>query len=406
MNVVIKKSKGCGTVQAPPSKSMAHRLLIGAGLAKGVSIIHNVDPSQDILATIDCLQALGATVKLDGTTATVTGANPKIAKNLTLPCRESGSTLRFMIPLCLLSEHPNTLVGSPRLLERPQTVYEELCKEKGWLFEKNDQAIRVAGPLQGGHYTLAGNVSSQFITGLLYAMPLTGQDSTITLTGVVESRSYIDLTLQALNQFGIDATWFNSHTLQVKAGQYTPQTLTVEGDYSNAAFLDALSLLGGDVTVTGLDPHSLQGDKIYKQDFPALKEGCPTISLKNCPDLGPVYMAMAAAFHGGVFTNTARLKIKESDRGTAMAMELEKFGVSVTVEDNRITVHSSPLQTPTEPLCGHNDHRIVMALSLLCTVTGGEIQGAEAVTKSFPDYFERIQLLGITWKEVESHGSE
>ncbi len=395
MKVAIKKSKGIGTVQAPPSKSMAHRLLIGAALSNGTSVIHNVDPSQDILATIECLQALGATVILHGSTATVTGANPKTAKNLTLPCRESGSTLRFMIPLCLLSEHVNTLLGSPRLLERPQTVYEELCKEKGRLFEKNAQAIRVAGPLQGGHYTVAGNVSSQFITGLLYAFPLTGQDSTITLAGEVESRSYINLTLQALNQFGIDAAWDSPNTLQVKAGEYQPQTLTVEGDYSNAAFLDALTLLGGDVTVTGLDPHSLQGDKVYKQDFPALKEGCPTISLKNCPDLGPVYMALAAAFHGGVFTDTARLKIKESDRGIAMAEELAKFGVSVTVEDNRITVHPSPLNTPTQPLCGHNDHRIVMALSLLCTITGGTIQGAEAVTKSFPDYFEQICSLGI-----------
>lgn len=395
MNIRIKKSKAVGVVTAPPSKSMAHRLLMGAGLARGTSTIHNLAPSQDILATIDCLTALGATVTLCGTTATVIGADPKRVQNALLPCRESGSTLRFMLALCLLSPHQNTLSGAPRLLERPQSVYEELCRQKGYHYIKNDRQITVAGPLSGGNYTLAGDMSSQFITGLLYALPLTGQDSTLTLTGKIESRSYIDLTLQALQSFGIDAAWLTENTLGVKAGAYQPRTLTVEGDYSNAAFLDALSLVGGDVTVTGLTPHSLQGDKVYQQGFAALKEGHATLSLADCPDLGPIYMAVAAAFHGGVFTHTARLKIKESDRGAAMAQELSKFGVPVTVEDNRITVHPTPLTTPKEPLCGHNDHRIVMALATLCTLTGGEIQEAEAVTKSFPDYFEQIRSLGI-----------
>ncbi|MBR6548019.1 MAG: 3-phosphoshikimate 1-carboxyvinyltransferase [Clostridia bacterium] len=406
MNVVIKSSKGIGAVQAPPSKSMAHRLLIGAGLAKGISVIHNVAPSQDILATIDCLRSLGAVVTIDGDTVTVTGTDPKQRENATLPCRESGSTLRFMIPLCLLSNAPCTLTGTPRLMERPQTVYETLCREKGWLFQKSQAGITLCGQLQGGDFSLAGNISSQFITGLLYALPLTGQDSTITLTGVVESRSYIDLTLQALRTFGIDVDWKNEHTLHIKAGSYQPQDLTVENDYSNAAFLDAFTLLGGNVTVTGLDPQSLQGDKIYKKDFASLRAGCPTLSLKDCPDLGPIYMAMGAALNGCLLTDTARLKIKESDRGIAMAEELAKFGVSVTVEDNCITVNSSPLQRPASPLYGHNDHRIVMSLVALCTLTGGEIRGAEAVAKSFPDYFERIKQLGISWKEVESHGSE
>ncbi len=406
MNVQFEKSKGCGVVQAPPSKSMAHRLLIGAGLAKGVSVIHNVAPSQDILATIDCLRSLGAVVTIDGETVTVTGTDPKQIKNATLPCRESGSTLRFMIPLCLLSNKPCTLTGAPRLMERPQTVYETLCREKGWLFNKSQAGITLCGGLQGGDFSLAGNISSQFITGLLYALPLTGQDSTIALTGTVESRSYIDLTLQALCTFGIDVCWQNEHTLHIKAGSYQPQTLTVEGDYSNAAFLDAFTLLGGKVNVTGLDSLSLQGDKIYKKDFVALQAGCPTLSLKNCPDLGPIYMAMGAALNGCLLTDTVRLKIKESDRGIAMAEELAKFGISVTVENNRIAVYPSPLQRPTTPLYGHNDHRIVMSLATLCTLTGGEIRGAEAVAKSFPDYFERIQSLGISWKEVESHGSE
>ncbi len=314
MNIRIEKSRAAGTLQAPPSKSMAHRLLMGAGLARGTSVIHNIAPSQDILATMDCLQALGATVTLTGTTATVTGADPKQVENALLPCRESGSTLRFMIPLCLLSPHPNTLRGSDRLMERPQSVYEELCRQKGWHYKKTDHQITVAGPLKGGNFTLAGDVSSQFITGLLYALPLTGQDSTITLTGNIESRSYIDLTLQALQTFGIDAAWVNHTTLTVKAGAYQPRTLTVEGDYSNAAFLDALGLIGGEVTVTGLDDRSLQGDKVYKQGFEALRQGCPTLSLSDCPDLGPILFALAAANNGGIFTGTRRLKLKESDK--------------------------------------------------------------------------------------------
>ena len=332
---------------------------MGAGLAHGVSVIRNLAPSQDILATIDCLRALGAPIQLDGTTATVTGTNPKAVQNQTLPCRESGSTLRFMIPLCLLSSNTNTLNGSDRLMERPQSVYEDLCRQKKWQFIKQDNQITVAGPLCGGDFTLAGNVSSQFITGLLYALPLTGQDSTITLTGNIESRSYIDLTLQALNQFGIDAVWLNDTTLQVKAGAYQPADLTVEGDYSNAAFLDGLGLIGGEVTVTGLDPRSLQGDKVYQRDFAALKAGCPTISLANCPDSGPIYMALAAAFHGCVLTDTARLKIKGKRSGTSHGRRTEKVWHSghgrrkshygTPRSPNR--PHESPMRSQRPPHC-------------------------------------------------------
>jgi 3-phosphoshikimate 1-carboxyvinyltransferase len=290
-------------------------------------------------------------------------------------------------------------------MERPQDVYETLCKEQGFLFEKATDSIQVKGCLQAGNYVVSGSVSSQFITGLLYALPLTGKDSTITLTGKIESRSYINMTLQALKAFGIQANWQNQNTLLVQAGEYTPQNLTVEGDYSNAAFLDALTLMGGEVIVEGLEETSLQGDKVYREIFSALQTECATVSLADCPDLGPICMAVAAAFHGGVFTDTARLKIKESDRGVAMAQELEKMGIAVDVEENRILVHKGNLHAPETPLFGHNDHRIVMALATLCTLTGGVIQGAQAVTKSFPDYFEKIRSLGIVWKEGTQYGA-
>ncbi len=401
MTVTISPSKVNGKITAPPSKSMAHRYLIAAGLSQGTGTVHNLSYSEDILATIDCLKAMGATVEINGNTATITGINPKDScGKAILPCRESGSTLRFFIPLCLLSQNPHTLSGYGRLMERPQEVYKSLCLENGYAFQQSKDTITVQGPLKGGNYTLAGNVSSQFITGLLYALPFADCDSTITLIPPVESRSYIDLTLNALQSFGIQAYWANETTLTVKKGDYKATQITVEGDYSNAAFLDAFNYLDSKVQVNGLNPHSLQGDKVYEQGFVALQNGAPTLSLANCPDLAPIYMAMAAALHGATFTDTARLKIKESDRGTVMAQELAKFGVKTEIGENTITVHPCSLNAPTVPLESHNDHRIVMALSTLCTLVGGTITNAQAVSKSFPDYFQVIASLGVSLKEV------
>ena len=401
MNITISPSKAQGTVTAPPSKSMAHRYLIAAGLSKGKSIVRNLAPSQDILATIDCLRSLGAQIEFDGATATIIGTNPVTANpQVPLNCRESGSTLRFFIPLCLLSNTPTTLVGYGRLMQRPQSVYETICQEQGLTFYQTEETIHLEGPLQAGNFTLQGNISSQFITGLLFALPFANGECTITILPPVESRSYINLTLSVLQEFGIEARWLNDTTLQVVPGTYTARNVTVEGDYSNAAFLDAFNYLGGKVTLNGLNPCSLQGDKVFKQGFDALYHGVPSLSLMDCPDLGPIYMAMAAALHGATFTDTARLKIKESDRGMAMALELAKFGAKTEVLENSIIVHPSSLSAPNEPLNAHNDHRIVMALATLCTITGGTIVNAQAVEKSFPEYFQVISSLGVSLKEV------
>ena len=178
------------------------------------------------------------------------------------------------------------------------------------------------------------------------------------------------------------------------------QTLTVEGDYSGAAFLSAFNFLGGEVTVTGLDPNSLQGDRIYFEHFASLKKGFATISLADCPDLAPILFALAAKGQGARFTDTKRLKIKESDRAETMATELRKFGVTVDVYENEVLITPTDFQAPREPLSGHNDHRIVMSLAVLATMTGGTIEGAEAVAKSFPDFFERIASLGIQFEEI------
>ncbi|MBQ8893595.1 MAG: 3-phosphoshikimate 1-carboxyvinyltransferase [Clostridia bacterium] len=394
MKVEIKPGLAGGTVQAPPSKSMAHRYLIAAALAKGKSIVRGIEYSQDILATIDCLRALGVEITACNDAVTVWGGAELKAVE-TLPCRESGSTLRFMLPLCLLSGVTSVLRGSDRLMERPLTVYRQLAAEKGFFFSQAGNQVTVCGKLQNGEYSVDGSVSSQFITGLIFALLTLNGKSSIQLTGKVESRSYIDLTLSALQEFGFQVSWAGETRLELIGGSGVGRECAVEGDYSNAAFLDALNLFGGNVTVTGLKENSLQGDRVYRDYFARLAAGTPSLSLANCPDLGPILFAVSAALKGGVFTDTARLKIKESDRGAAMAEELKKCGVDVILEENRIIVPGGQLRAPGMVLDGHNDHRIVMAMAVLCTCTGGSIRGAQAVTKSMPDFFEKLSSLGI-----------
>lgn len=397
MIVSIRPGRPIGSVAAPPSKSMAHRLLICAGLSEGTSRISGVDYNEDILATMDCLQALGATCTVCGDTVTVKGADLRNAHpHQTLCCRESGSTLRFFIPLAMLCPGEISFTGTEKLLSRPLNVYAQLCAERNITFAQSKSLVQVSGKLNAGEFTIPGDISSQFITGLLFALPLTQGDSVIHITPPVESRGYIDLTLQALRAFGIRAWWQDACTLVIPGDQeYMAADMTVEGDYSGAAFLAAMNTLGGDLTITGLYPDSLQGDKVYQTHFESIVRGCPEIDIADCPDLGPVLFAVAAAKHGAVFTGTRRLKIKESDRAAAMARELAAFGAEVTVEENRVIVNAKEFHRPEKMLYGHNDHRIVMSLAVLLTLTGGEIEGAQAVRKSFPDFFEKLRTLGI-----------
>ena len=226
-------------------------------------------------------------------------------------------------------------------------------------------------------------------------LPLLQEDSRIILTGPVESRSYILMTIQALQSFGVKILWEDDHAIAIPGNQtYSPRNVCVEGDYSNAVFFDALNLTGGKVTVEGLSEDSLQGDRVYKSYLRQIDEGCPAISLSDCPDLGPVLMAAAALRHGAVFTGTKRLKIKESDRGLAMQLELSRMGVRTEIAENHIRVFPGA-EHPGEILDGHNDHRIVMALTVMLASVGGKIRGAEAVKKSLPDFFDRLASLGI-----------
>ncbi len=404
MKIVIEKGAAAGTVSAPASKSMAHRLLISAGMSEGVSVVHGISECEDVRATLDCLSALGIEAVKNGDTVIVKGRDMRtVSPSSSLYSRESGSTLRFFIPIALLSGKSTQFYGAESLMQRPMNVYREMCEEKGLVFIADGNSIAVKGPLSAGEYNIVGNISSQFISGLLFALPMLEGDSRIKISPPIESRSYIELTIEALKLFGVTATWEDDFTIYIPGGQkYIAREVTVEGDYSGAAFTDALGLLGGDVSVTGLNPDSIQGDKIYKKHYEMLKKGVPTIHIGNCPDLGPILFAIAAAKHGGVFTGTKRLKIKESDRASAMAEELKKFGTSVSVYDDKVVVYPASFHKPTQTLRGHNDHRIVMALSVLLTLTGGEITGAEAIKKSYPSFFDDLKKLGIGITEYDS----
>lgn len=397
MRVEIRPSKAKGTVTAPPSKSMAHRLLICAGLSEGESVVRNLAYSEDVKATIACLQALGAAIRLDDDTAFVKSAHvtEPIGSSAVLPCNECGSTLRFFTPICMLSGEERTLRGSEYLMTRPMVVYEEIAVKQDIRFEKSADSITVQGKLKSGVYEVAGNISSQFISGLLFALPLLDGDSEIKILPPVESKPYIDMTVAALREFGIMIE-NDDNVYKIKGGQrYAPTDVTVEGDCSNAAFFEALNYTGSSVTVEGLREDSLQGDRIYKILFEKIKNGDSPINIADCPDLGPILFAVAAVCGGARFIGTRRLKIKESDRAVAMKQELLKLGISIDVGENEVTVHGGRLHAPTELLDGHGDHRIVMVLSVLLTVTGGVINGAQAVNKSFPDFFDRLTDLGV-----------
>jgi len=400
MLVTINKSTAKGSVFAPPSKSLAHRYIICAALAAGKSTITNVDFSEDIKATIDCVRVFGAEVEVCDNTVIVTGVGAKTDKSLLeFPCRESGSTMRFFMGLAMYFGVASKFYGSETLRKRPFSIYEDLCRDNNIDFIKNEDHIFVNGKLSAGNYEIAGNVSSQFITGLLFMLPLFEKDSKISLIPPVESRSYLNLTIQAMADFGVEVSWMNENELIIHGGQHYKNTgdkaFAVEGDYSNAAFLDAFSLIGGSVDVKGLNEKSLQGDRVYKEYFEALRNSNACLDISDCPDLGPVLFAMAAACEGGVFTGTRRLKMKESDRGEVMCRELAKFGVDSKIEENQIEIFKSELKAPDEVLNGHNDHRIVMSLTLLLTLTGGSLEEAEAVRKSYPGFFEDIKKLGI-----------
>ncbi len=398
MKAIFKPCRLCGNIEAPPSKSMAHRYLIGSALSGKRCVLKGVDYSEDILASIDCLTALGARVITESDVVTIEPSDFMRAENPILECRESGSTLRFFIPLALCLGKKVTLCGSERLLSRPLDVYEQICKDNGFLFEKTKSSVTACGSLRAGEYKVRGDISSQFITGLIFALVYLGGNSSIEIIPPFESRSYVDLTLSALKSFGARVGFSGEYKIDIKQSELNSYCGKIEGDYSNAAFLDAFNMLGSDVKIGNLNQESLQGDKVYREYFNRISNGTPTLDISNCPDLGPILFGLAALKNGATFKGTDRLKAKESDRGQAMHQELKKLGAGLLFGENTITVPKQELKFSEETLFGHNDHRIVMTLSVILSQIGGEIEGIEAVKKSYPDFFGDIKRLGA---EVE-----
>ena len=409
-----------GTLAAPPSKSMAHRAVLCAALAEGESRLANLAHSQDIDATLGAAAAFGAQVEAGESAARIAGAHPLHAPAGPVDCCESGSTLRFLIPLAALTGQPVTFTGRGRLMQRPQSVYQELFDARGLRFEQRDGALTAAGPLAPGAFELAGDVSSQFVSGLLFALPLLDGESTLRLRPPVESRSYIEMTRAAQRRFGVESRWLDENTLAVPGGQvYRPQEMAIEGDWSQAAFPAVLGALAGEVTVAGLEAGTLQGDAVIldilrrcggrAEQMPAgfrFAKGAlrgVEIDLADCPDLGPILMVLGLFCEGEtVIRNAGRLRLKESDRIAAMEQELHKFGGDIRSDGGTVTVRRSALHPPAGPLWGHNDHRVVMSLTVLAAAAGlpAEIAGAEAVAKSWPGFFAAMRQLGV---EVESY---
>lgn len=394
MKAIFMPCKLSGTVKAPPSKSMAHRFLIGAALSRKPCILKGIDFSEDILASIDCLKALGVDFSIVGDCVEVNSQNFMCFSGEVLNCRECGSTLRFFIPLVLCLGESVTLQGSKRLFERPLDVYEEICKENGFTCNKTSESVTLCGKLKSGNYKIRGDISSQFISGLIFALVYLNEDSSIEITEPFESRSYVNLTVSALKSFGADIEFVGDNLISIKKSELNSLCCTIEGDFSNAAFLDAFNYIDSDVDVTNLNEYSLQGDRVYKELFMKISGGTPEIDISDCPDLGPILIALAALKNGAVFTGTDRLKLKESDRGEAMNEELRKLGGGLIFEKNKIIVPSQNLEYNEEILNGHGDHRIVMALSVILSKTGGCIDNVEAVNKSFLAFFNEIKNLG------------
>lgn len=402
MKVKILPSKTSGEVSAPPSKSFAHRYLIGSVLSCGKCVIKNIADSDDISATLSCIEQLGGSVTKVGNIVTVIPTNEKQIENAVFDCKESGSTLRFFIPVVLATDAKNcTFLGSERLLARGIKEYEKLFENSDIKINSDKKSIEVNGKLTSVNYEISGEVSSQYTTGMLFALSVLDGKSTLKITGNAESRAYVDMTIKVLKDFGADITETEKNFFEINGkGRLSPGEFTVEGDWSNAAFLIALSRLVGTISVSGLNENSVQGDRFCTAAFDALDGENAEIDLKDCPDLAPILFSYAAYKNGGKFINTRRLRVKESDRANVMAEELKKFGANVKVYENSVEIEKTQLKPPIVPLCGHNDHRIVMALSVLAAVFGAEIDGAEAVNKSYPDFFRVIKKAGVNVYEI------
>ncbi len=414
MQVTLRPGNIRGVLTAPPSKSMAHRAIICAALSGGSCHINHLDFSQDIQVTLAAVRQLGCALDLEQDAVTITAPNRFGTLVRPISCGESASTLRFLVPILSLTGQKIRLIGKGRLPQRPQKVYADLLPEHGCSFTQDEEGVELYGVLTPGDYTLPGNVSSQFISGLLFALPLLDGPSTIHIQPPLESRSYVELTRSMQAHFGVVSIWQGENTLFVPGGQqYHPRDYKVEGDYSQAAYPALLGTAFGNVTISGLRADSLQGDLVLlrileqcggafatradKVSFAQSELHGAEIDISNCPDLGPALMVMGALAKGTtVLKNAGRLRLKESDRIAAMEAELFKFGVDITSTEDTVTIVGGDILTPEELIDSHRDHRVAMSLAVLALAAKVPIRidNAEAVRKSWPTFWNNLARLG------------
>jgi len=419
MQITINPSQLKGSVQIPPSKSLSHRSIIAASLANGKSVIKNIILSEDIIATIEAMEQFGVTIDIEKgkrCTLTIHGTSDLEAKGQEIQCNESGSTLRFLVPFFTLVSKPITYLGRNKLIERPLDSYYEIFEKQGIKFvhDAGKLPLTISGKLSPGAYHLDGNISSQFITGLMFVLPLLDGDSEIIIRKNLESKGYVDLTIDILHKYGIDIVNENYEKFIIKGNQsYQPTDYTVEGDYSQGAFFIVGNLIGNNIAIHGLSEKSLQGDQEildivegvggsyhFKGDELIIEKSGPlhpmAIDAKDCPDLVPILGVLGSFIDGDVTINNAeRLRIKESDRLKAISTELNKLGCNLVEKSDGLVIKNHKTLTGGH-VSSWNDHRIAMALSIFSTKLDESItiDQAEAINKSYPDFYEDFKALG------------
>ena len=393
MDITIQPRLLRGTIAIIPSKSQAHRLLICAAFADKPTQIRCPDTNRDIEATADCLRALGAEILRTETGYSVFPVT-ELPKSAELNCCESGSTLRFLLPVCGALGVDTTFFMEGRLPQRPLSpLWEELERMGCRLSRPTENTLRCTGKLHPGRYQIAGNVSSQYITGLLLALSLMNEESSLDITGPIESAPYINMTKDALVHFGADPDHPGAHPLR------SPGYLSVEGDWSNGAFFLVADALGSHLTVDGLKADSAQGDRAVLDCLSLIKNSSPTISAADIPDLIPVLAVAAACHQGTVFTNIRRLRLKESDRVAAVIAMIENLGGCAWATEDTLTIGPMPLRGGT--VDSMNDHRIAMSAAIAATVCVKPVTilGAEAVNKSYPQFWDEYLHLGGKYEQ-------
>lgn len=423
MKVLIRPKKLAGNIDVVPSKSYSHRAIIAASLAKGTSVIKNVMFSNDIIRTIECCEAFGAKIEKFENYIIVQGTDEIKRVNNVINAGESGSTIRFMIPIMLVNSEKMTFKGENHLIHRPLDPYFDIFDEQDIEYAHSLTAnlpLTTRGKLKSGEYILRGDISSQFITGLLFALPLLDGDSSIIITTKLESKSYIDLTLDILKKFGINIINKNYEQFVIPGNQkYKPCDYTVEGDFSQAAFFLVMGALGNNINLGCMNLDSLQGDRKIIQDIETLGGKIITngdqikaipnnlsgnvIDFSNSPDLGPVLSVLASVCGGDTkFINAARLRIKECDRITCVKEELLKLGAIVSESADEMYFTGVDFLNGSLELATHNDHRIAMSLAVASTICNSPllIDGAECVKKSYPHFWDDFRKLGGDFDEL------